>query len=93
LSKEFRVGQKVTIKRKNEGKNRRVPEYAKGGSGTIMVSYGIVTGNKHDHTEEWGPLYSVLLDPAVGSSGEKLFLDVHASWLEDADSNMPEAMV
>jgi hypothetical protein len=93
VSKEFTIGQRVRIKRESGGTNRRVPEYARGGTGTIVRSYGVVTGNRHDHAEEWGPLYSVLLDPAPGSSGERLFLDIHAPWLEETDAGASEAVV
>lgn len=93
MSKEFTVGQRVRIKREGGGTNRRVPEYARGGTGTIVRSHGVVTGNRHDHAEEWGPLYSVLLDPATGSSGERLFLDIHAPWLEEADAVSSQAAV
>jgi len=32
----------------------------------------------------------VLLDPAPGSSGERLLLDVHAPWLEETDADAVE---
>jgi hypothetical protein len=93
VSKEFTLGQRVRIKREGGGgtTNRRVPGYARGGTGTIVLSHGVVTGNR-DHVGDWGPLYSVLLDPAPGSSGERLFLDVHAPWLEETDAGAPEAV-
>jgi len=93
LSKEFTPGQRVRIKREGSGgtTNRRVPEYARGVTGTIVRSHGMVTGNRHDHAEEWGPLYSVLLDPSPGSSGERVSLDVHAPWLEETDAGASEA--
>jgi hypothetical protein len=86
VSEEFKIGQKVRVKTESRGTNRRVPEYAKGATGTIVRSYGVVTGHQHDHAKDWGPLYNVLLDPASGFSGEKLLLDIHDSWLEDADA-------
>ncbi|MGD0638598.1 MAG: SH3-like domain-containing protein, partial [Nitrososphaerales archaeon] len=90
MPKEFALGQRVRIRREEGRANRRVPEYARGGIGTIVRFYGVVTGNRHDHAEEWGPLYDVLLDPAPGSSGERLLLDVHAPWLEETDADAVE---
>jgi hypothetical protein len=85
---EFGVGQRVRIKKVAvEGTNRRVPEYARGRTGTIVSVHGSVSGHRHDHADDWGPLYTVLLEPgAAGSTGERLFLDVHGPWMEDACS-------
>ena len=85
MSKEFEVNQRVRVRRESQGTNRRVPEYARGRTGTIVRSHGVVPGHGHDHADDWGPLYSVLLDRSTRSSdGENLCLDIHSSWLEDA---------
>lgn len=83
MPEEFRVGQKVRVKLESEGTNRRVPEYARGGTGTIVRVYGAITGFQHDHAEDWGSLYSVLLD--ASSPLERVYLDIHGPWLENVD--------
>jgi hypothetical protein len=80
--KEFEVNQRVRIRVEGGGTNRRVPEYARGMKGTIVRSHGIVPGYAHDHTDDWGPLYSVLLDRSANDSDAvKILLDIHGSWL------------
>lgn len=81
--KEFEVNQRVRVKRENPGPNRRVPGYARGMTGVIVKAHGVVPGHGHDHADDWGLLYSVLLDDPSGHSGmERIILDLHISWLE-----------
>ncbi len=83
----FVVGQRVRVKTENPGPNRRVPDYFRGRLGVVFRVHGAVPDYSHDHSEDWGPLYSVLFgstqDPDRHSN-EKVIVDIHESWLTDA---------
>jgi hypothetical protein len=85
--KAFSIGQKVRIKTESQGPNRRVPGYARGRTGIIVEAHGVVPDYQRDHRDDWGPLYSVHLDPtSVERSNVRVVLDVHESWLEEWQS-------
>lgn len=80
----FIVNQRVRIKRENPGPNRRVPRYARGKTGVIVVVHGTLSNYTHDHADDWGPLYSVVLDQdsTDGFQQNTIIVDVHEPWLE-----------
>ena len=83
----FVVGQRVRVKTENPGPNRRVPDYVKGRLGVVFRVHGAVPDYSHDHSEDWGPLYSVLFGSTQvpdSHSNEKVIVDIHESWLADA---------
>jgi len=84
----FVIGQRVRVKFENVGPNRRVPDYVKGKLGVIVSVHGIVPNYSHDHTEDWGPLYSVQFElEGTGSlPREKIIVDIHEPWLSDTPS-------
>ena len=81
---KFIVNQRVRIKSENPGANRRVPQYARGKVGIIVVAHGTLSNCTHDHADDWGPLYSVALDQGSsdGFHEKKIIVDVHEPWLE-----------
>ncbi len=88
--KKFVINQKVRVKIENPGPNRRVPSYARGKVGVIVAVHGTVPNYSHDHSEDWGPLYSVMFGSVrgpVGLSREKIITDIHESWLIDATNS------
>ncbi len=82
----FVINQRVRVKIENPGPNRRVPDYVRGKLGVIVNAHGIVPDYSHDHSEDWGPLYSVLFGAQApdSRSKEKIIVDIHESWLLDA---------
>ncbi len=86
---EFVINQRVRVKIENPGPNRRVPDYARGKLGVIVSVHGTVPNYSHDHSEDWGPLYSVLFEPEAPCSHpkEKIIVDIHESWLSDASTS------
>ena len=91
--KDFEVNQRVRVKEDVPGPNRRVPEYARGRTGTVVKKHGVVPNYQHDHADDWGPLYSVILDddPLFPSKKGKIIIDVHRSWLEGLSGEMPRS--
>ena len=81
---KFIVNQRVSIKRENPGPNRRVPQYARGKKGIILVVHGVLSNSTHDHADDWGPVYSVVLnqDSSDRFQENKIIVDVHEPWLE-----------
>jgi len=79
----FVVSQRVRVKTENPGPNRRVPDYVRGRLGVVFRVHGAVPDYSHDHSEDWGPLYSVLFVTAQAdnNSNEKVIVDIHESWL------------
>jgi len=82
----FVINQRVRVKTENPGPNRRVPDYVRGKLGVIVSVHGTVPNSSHDHSEDWGPLYSVLFATQApkSHSKEKIIVDIHESWLVDA---------
>jgi len=82
----FVMNQRVRVKIENPGPNRRVPDYVRGKLGVIVNAHGIVPDYSHDHSEDWGPLYSVLFGAQApdSRSKEKIIVDIHESWLVEA---------
>ncbi len=82
----FVINQRVRVKIDNPGPNRRVPDYARGKLGVIANVHGTIPNYSHDHSQDWGPLYSVLFDAQAPNSRskEKIIVDIHESWLVDA---------
>ncbi len=82
----FVINQRVRVKTENPGPNRRVPDHVRGKLGVIVRVHGTVPNYSHDHSEDWGPLYSVLLGAQTpgNSSKENIIVDIHESWLVDA---------
>jgi hypothetical protein len=82
----FVLNQRVRVKIENPGPNRRVPSYVKGRLGVIVSAHGTVPNYSHDHSEDWGPLYSVLFGAQAPNihPKEKIIVDIHESWLVDA---------
>ncbi len=82
----FVINQSVRVKIENPGPNRRVPSYVRGKLGVIVTVHGTVPNYSHDHTEDWGPLYSVIFDAQTpdSHSREKIIVDIHESWLVGA---------
>src|SRR5213593_3604049 len=68
----FVVSQRVRVKTENLGPNRRVPDYVRGRLGVVFRVHGAVPDYSHDHSEDWGPLYSVLF-------GSTQALDSHSN--------------
>ena len=85
----FVINQRVRVKIENPGPNRRVPDYVRGKLGVIVTVHGTVPNYSHDHSDDWGPLYSVLVEPQVSGSRlkEKIIVDIHESWLSDATTS------
>ena len=81
---KFIANQRVRIKRENPGPNRRVPQYARDKTGVIIVVHGVLSNYTHDHADDWGPLYSIVLDQDSphGPQENKIIVDVHEPWLE-----------
>ena len=79
----FVINQRVRVKIENPGPNRRVPDYVRGKLGVIVGVHGTVPNYSHDHSENWGPLYSVLFGVQApdSHSKEKIIVDIHESWL------------
>ena len=82
----FVINQRVRVKIENPGPNRRVPHYVRGKLGVIVNAHGIVPDYSHDHSEDWGPLYSVIFGAQSpdSRSKEKIIVDIHESWLVEA---------
>ena len=83
----FVASQRVRVKTENPGPNRRVPDYVRGRLGVVFTVHGAVEDYSHDHSEDWGPLYSVLFGSTGapdGQSNEKVIVDIHESWLAEA---------
>ena len=83
----FVVSQRVRVKTENPGPNQRVPDYARGRLGVVFRVHGSVPNYSHDHSEDWGPLYSVRFASTRapdGRSNEKVIVDIHESWLAEA---------
>ncbi len=83
----FVVSQRVRVKTENPGPNRRVPDYVRGRLGVVFRVHGAVPDYSHDHSEDWGPLYSVLFGSTQAPdshSNEKVIVDIHESWLAEA---------
>lgn len=84
---KFVINQKVRVKTENPGPNKRIPDYVRGKLGVIIAVHGTVPNYSHDHSEDWGPLYSVLfgtLQAPDSHSREKVIADIHEPWLIDA---------
>ena len=82
----FVINQRVRVKIENPDPNRRVPGYVRGKLGVIVSVHGTVPNYSHDHSEDWGPLYSVLFGAQApdSHSREKIIVDIHEPWLADA---------
>ena len=82
----FVVNQKVRIKREYPGPNRRVPQYARGKTGVIAEVHGVLYNVAHDHADDWGPLYSVVLEheSSDGHRESKIIVDINEPWLEES---------
>jgi len=80
----FKVGDRVIIKRENPQGNPRTPMYIRGKQGVIVATHGVIT-NPLDHRGLYPPLYTITFDVKdlfSGTSGDKLWVDVHEDWLE-----------
>jgi hypothetical protein len=87
---KFVINQKVRVKTENPGPNKRVPDYVRGKLGVIIGVHGTVPNYSHDHSEDWGPLYSVLFGTSRAPdshSREKVIVDIHEPWLIDATTS------
>ena len=83
----FVVSQRVRVKTENPGPNQRVPDYVRGRVGVVFRVHGAVPDYSHDHSEDWGPVYSVLFggtEAPDSHSNEKVIVDIHESWLAEA---------
>ena len=83
----FVVSQRVRVKTENPGPNQRVPDYVRGRLGVVFRVHGAVPNYSHDHSEDWGPLYSVLFASTRAPDSrfnEKVIVDIHESWLAEA---------
>ncbi len=84
---KFRVQDRVLVMKESPCATRRTPHYVRGKTGTIIEVHGKVQGHEHDHPDDWGPLYSVIFETIElfgYPSNEKIVLDLHESWLEEA---------
>ncbi|MDA4130009.1 MAG: nitrile hydratase subunit beta [Thaumarchaeota archaeon] len=85
MQDNFKPGKKVHIKTTNPEGTHRTPKYIMGKSGTIYISHGALTGYEVDHSEDWGPLYTVEFQTeeiSRSKSIDKILVDVHEDWLE-----------
>lgn len=60
--------------------------YVRGKTGVVVAAHGVIT-NPHDHRGLYPPLYTVLFEigEVFGTpSDDKLRVDVHEEWLEEA---------
>ena len=82
----FKVGDRVLVKRENPAGNPRTPKYVKGKKGVVVTVHGVID-NPLDHRGLYPPLYTVMFEiqEVFGSPSEdKLWVDVHEEWLEEA---------
>lgn len=86
LSYKFKVGDRVRVRQENADGNPRTPKYVRGKQGVIAAIHGVMN-NPLDHRGLYPPLYTVVFDMKEVSGkpgGEKLCVDIHEEWLEQA---------
>lgn len=82
----FTEGDRVRIRTQVEGGNPRTPAYAKGRTGVITASHGIIE-NPLDHHRAYPPLYTIAfrIEDLTGTAVSDLVMaDLHEEWLEPA---------
>lgn len=85
-SYKFKVGDRVRVKQAHPTGNPRTPTYVRGKSGVIVATHGVIN-NPHDHRGLYQPLYTIMFqvkDLFDKPEGDKLWVDVHEEWLEEA---------
>jgi len=86
LSYKFKAGDTVRVRPEHPGGNPRTPEYVRGKTGVVVTVHGVID-NPVDHRGCYPPLYTVMFDvkDVFGRpSDEKLCVDIHEEWLEQA---------
>jgi hypothetical protein len=90
---QFRIGDRVRVKRANPAGNPRTPAYVRGRSGIVTALHGSIV-NPLDHRAVYPPLCSVLFrvrEVFGGASRDTLSVDLHEDWLEPDGNAAPSA--
>lgn len=82
----FALGDRVRVRSHVEGGNPRTPDYAKGRSGVVTDSHGVID-NPLDHHHPYPPLYTIVFrveDLTGRTTPDLITADLHEEWLEPA---------
>jgi hypothetical protein len=85
-AERFSIGDQVRVLTSVEDGNPRTPAYAKGRTGVVTASHGVIV-NPLDHHDPYPPLYSVTFrveDLSGGGGPDLVVADLHDEWLEPA---------